>query len=340
MALRAATAPPRSFGVLVCTYRRPDHLMRCLQALAAQTRRPDDVIVAHRVDDRETIACLDGMVSPGLALRTIMLSVPGVVAARNAGLRACQTDILAQIDDDTAPHPDWCARIMAHFAADPCLGGLSGRDRVHDGTAFDEVPAARVGLLQWHGRLIGNHHRGRGPAREIQIFKGANMSFRAVATAGLFFDGRLRGSGAQPHEDVGFSLAVGRRGWRLVYDPAVLVDHFAGRAECRPYSSVGGMADLKACRESAFNMVVSLWDELSPLRRAVFLIWSLLIGTGPEPGLLQAIRYTPVAGAGAWRRFVATQQGKWAALRLLAGGPLKIVAPERQAEALHDASSS
>jgi hypothetical protein len=186
--------------------------------------------------------------------------------------------------------------------------------------------------------LIGNHHRGFGPPRDVQVFKGANMSFRAEATAGLSFDERLRGSGAQPHEDVGFSLAVGRRGWRLKYDPAVLVDHYAGRAEARPYSSVGRLDDAQACRDSAFNMVISLWDELSPPRRLAFLLWSVMVGTGPEPGLVQAVRYTGKSGIGSWRRFAATQQGKWRAFRAVMAQPAR--APGLQAGFSNDARPS
>jgi GT2 family glycosyltransferase len=315
----AAYPPPAAltFSVLVCTYRRPDDLQRCLESLALQTRKPDEVIVVHRSDDLETARFLGSLADPAFPLRTIATRQEGVVAARNAGLEACQTDLMAQIDDDTAPHPDWAERIVAHFRADPVLGGLSGRDRVHDGQAFDEARATKVGILEWHGRVVGNHHRGSGSARPIQVFKGANMTFRAAAVAGLRFDERLRGRGAQPHEDVAFSLAVGRRGWRLLYDPQVLVDHYAGRPEIRPYSSVGIAGDPAACGESAFNKVVALWDELGPARRIVFLLWSSLIGSGPEPGLLQAIRYTPRAGFASWQRFWSTQRGKWSAFFVL-----------------------
>jgi GT2 family glycosyltransferase len=315
----AAYPPPAAltFGVLVCTYRRPADLQRCLSSLARQTLRPDDVIVVHSANDSETACFLGRLAGPTFPLRTIATNEVGVVAARNAGLSACRTDLMAQIDDDTAPHPDWAERIVAHFQADRLLGGLSGRDRVHDGRAFDEKLATKVGILEWHGRVVGNHHRGSGPARPVQVFKGANMTFRAAAVTGLRFDERLRGRGAQPHEDVAFSLAVGRRGWRLVYDPQVLVDHYAGRPEIRPYSSVGIAGDPAACGDSAFNKVVALWDELGPGRRIIFLLWSILIGSGPEPGLLQAIRYTPRAGLASWQRFWSTQRGKWSAFLVL-----------------------
>lgn len=306
-----------SLGVLVCTYRRPNHLARCLKALDVQTRLPEEVIVVSRVDDAMTAAYLRDRPPTALCIRIVAVTGPGVVCSRNAGLDGCCTDILAQIDDDTAPHADWCTRIVDCFAADPLLGGLGGRDRVYDGHCFDETQARRVGILQWHGRAIGNHHRGFGPRRAVHFLKGANMSFRASAVAGLRFDARLRGTGAEPHEDMAFSLAVRRRGWILLYDPAIVVDHYTARAELRPYSSVAFVGDAQACRDSAFNMVVALWNELSLARKLVFAAWSVLIGTGPEPGLIQAIRYTPKAGLGAWQRFWITQQGKLTALVVL-----------------------
>ncbi len=46
------------------------------------------------------------------------------------------------------------------------------------------------------------------------------------------FRPRLRGAGAQVHNDLAFSLAVRRAGWRLLYDPALCVDHLpAPRAD-------------------------------------------------------------------------------------------------------------
>ena len=55
------------------------------------------------------------------------------------------------------------------------------------------------------------------------------MSFRAEAIANVRFDSRLKGEGAQPREDTAFSVAVKPAGWKLAYDPAAAVDHYAAR---------------------------------------------------------------------------------------------------------------
>lgn len=304
-----------SIGVLVCSYKRPDDLKRCLEGLKAQTRPPDDVIVVRRDTDDATREFLDSWPQDGLPVRIQIVGTPGIVAARNAGHDACRTDVLASIDDDVVPHPEWLARMERHFQADPTVGGVGGRDHVHDGETFDERLAPTVGRLQWFGRPIGNHHLGYGGPRDVQNFKGANMAFRAEAMAGIRFDTRLTGRKIEAHEDLAFSLAVGRRGWRLVYDPAVLVYHYAGRPEKRAYSAVSAGVDPVEIRDAAYNMVVALWDGLTPIRRLAFIIWSFLIGTKVEPGLAQAVRYTRALGAESWRRFFYAQKGRWAAYR-------------------------
>lgn len=42
-------------------------------------------------------------------------------------------------------------------------------------------------LVQWFGRVIGNHHLGTGGVREVDILKGVNMSFRQTAPGFLQF---------------------------------------------------------------------------------------------------------------------------------------------------------
>ena len=308
-----------SVGVLVCTYQRPADLARCLAGLAQQTRPADDIIVVCRDTDHATRSWLAARIPDELPLRVVTVTRPGIVAARNAGHDACRTDLLASIDDDVVPHTDWLRRVERHFVADPSLGGLGGRDHVHDGEQFDERLANTVGRLQWFGRPIGNHHLGYGQPREVQLLKGANMTYRAEAMANVRFDTRLCGRKIEAHEDLAFSLAVSRKGWRLIYDPAVLVFHYAGRADKRAYSSISKAVDFVEIHDVAFNMVIALWDGLAPLQRAAFVIWSALIGTGVEPGLVQAIRYTPHLGFASWRRFWFAQMGRISAYRKIAG---------------------
>ncbi len=306
---------PESIGVLIASYRRPLPLMACLESLTQQIHSPHEVIVVLRRDDSETQEALGRLITT-LPLKIVLTNVPGVVAARNAGLEACTSDVLAMLDDDTKPYPEWLKRVLYRFREDPLLGGLGGRDRCFDGRTFDDRQASVVGRIQWYGRMIGNHHLGFGEIREVDFLKGANMSFRSNAFANIRFDQRLKGKGAQPREDTTFSVAVKASGWKLAYDPAAAVDHYAAqRDEVRHYVDVLPLTDEKSFREFAYNDILSIWLAVNGLRKIAFITWTILVGTRVCPGFVQALRLTPRLGGASWHRFYVAQQGKFEAFR-------------------------
>jgi glycosyltransferase involved in cell wall biosynthesis len=298
--------------VLVPTYRRPQDLARCLAAIQQQTHPADEILAVARDTDQPTWALLDSLSIPDL--RSLKIQTPGVVAALNLGLSQATGDIIAITDDDAAPHADWLEKIAAHFLADSTLGGVGGRDWRYDGTTLlQQGEATIVGQIQGFGRLIGNHHLGVGGAREVAMLKGVNMSFRRQAIAPLRFDERLKGSGAQVHNELAFCLAVKHRGWKLVYDPAIAVDHYEGdRAE---EDRVGYFdSSMTAVYNSSYNEALILLGYFAPPQNLIYLLWSFLLGTRQAPGMVQALRFTPQFGGLAWRRFWVTQQGKWSAV--------------------------
>jgi cellulose synthase/poly-beta-1,6-N-acetylglucosamine synthase-like glycosyltransferase len=304
--------------VLVPTYRRPDDLARCLSALLRQARAPEQIVVVARADDAATHACLADHVTPRvLNVEVAIVEEPGQVAALNRGLEAATGDVVAITDDDAAPHADWVERIAAAFEADARLGALGGRDWVHEEGRVLDGERELVGKLQRSGRIIGNHHLGVGTAREVDLLKGANMSYRRDAIAGLRFDKRLRGTGAQTHNDMAFSMSVKRAGWKLVYDPRVAVDHYPAP---RPGDDPRNAQTLASMRNAAFNLHLILRGHLPPLHRETAWWWYALVGTRVYPGLLlaalSAARGTPPGAALArWR---AVRGGAREARRALA----------------------
>lgn len=306
-----ASTEAKTIGVLIPTYKRAKDLLRCLEALKLQERLPDECLLVVRTDDQQTIDAMDGFDPGPLRIRRILTDVPGTVHAHNIAIDSCETDVLAMIDDDTEPQPQWARVILEHFQCDPSLGGLGGRDRCFEGEAFNDAKADTVGKLQWFGRAIGNHHLGYGDIRDVDVLKGANMSFRHEALEHARCDVRLRGRGAQPSEDVSLTLAVRRGGWKIAYDPAALVFHYQGaRDEIRHYSGINKITDPQAFEDFSYNEVVSIWDSLTRPTKLIFIIWSLLIGTRVCPGIVQAIRFTPSLRGVAWYRFAVAMRGK------------------------------
>jgi glycosyltransferase involved in cell wall biosynthesis len=293
---------------IIPTYRRPQDLRRCLEALQRQTRLSDEVFVVVRDSDLETKEFLEAFPLGSLPLCTIEVSVPGVVAAMNSGLEATSGEIIAFTDDDAAPHYDWLARIETYFLSDNRIAGVGGRDWVYHGTELEAGTKQIVGRLQWFGRLIGNHHIGVGESREVDVLKGVNMSFRKNAITGLHFDERMRGSGAQVHFEVAFCLALKQAGWKLIYDPKIGVDHFRGQ---RFDEDKRDMFNDIAVINAINNETLILLEYLSPLRRIVFLLWAILIGTRDSFGLGQWLRFLSRQRGLAGRKFLASMRGRW-----------------------------
>ncbi|MEK8090149.1 glycosyltransferase family 2 protein [Thermithiobacillus plumbiphilus] len=299
-------------SVLVPTYRRPDDLSRCLRALAGQHRVPDEVLVVLREDDHECRRVAAESARQGLPLRQVTVHQAGQVAALNSGLMEVSGDVVAITDDDAAPWPDWLLRIEAHFLADPELGGVGGRDWVYHSGILEEGACVEVGRVLWYGRAIGNHHIGAGAAREVDVLKGANFAFRTEILRLTGFDTRLRGNGAQVCNEMGVCLAIKRAGWRLIYDPAVAVDHFpAKRHDIDQRASF----NFQAQSNMVHNETLVLLDHLPFWRKPVFLLWALLIGTSEAYGLAQVLRFLPRKGGIVMARFVASFHGRYEGVR-------------------------
>lgn len=303
--------------VLVPTYRRPDDLARCLKAIQQQTRPADEVLVTVRDIDADTWAFLEAFNPNSLPLRVLTVTVPGVVAAMNLGFESATGDIISVTDDDAAPHPDWLQRIEAHFLADDRLGGLGGRDWMYVNGKLQDVSgypgvSNTVGRVQWFGRMVGNHHIGKGEPRDVDILKGVNMSFRRVALEGLRCDDRMKGTGAQVHFEVALSLSVKRQGWKLIYDPAVVVDHYPAQRfdedQRHAFNAI-------AWSNKAHNETVGLLDHLSSPRKIIYLTWAFLVGTRDALGLVQLCRFLPVEKDLAFRKWLASTQGRWQGLQ-------------------------
>ena len=299
--------------VLVPTYRRSADLLRCLQSLEQQTRKADELLVVVRDTDEETWKFLETYRIESLPLRILTVKAPGVIAAMNLGFESAQGDIISVTDDDAAPHADWLERIEAHFTTNTLLGGLGGRDHIHINGIWQNSPTHPiappvVGRLQWFGRMVGNHHLGEGTVREVDLLKGVNMSLRRIAISNLRCDERLKGTGAQVHFEVALSLDIQQQGWKLLYDPAVAVDHHLSQ---RFDEDQRNAFNALACSNIAHNETFILLSHLPPLRRVVYVLWALLVGVRGTPGLVQVLRFLPTEREIVLRRWLATVQGRW-----------------------------
>ena len=105
------------FSVIVPTYRRPESLRVCVQALSA-LNYPRDGFEVIIVDDGGTIP-LQPLLEPiagNLCMKVVWQSNAGPAAARNFGASHATGDMLAFTDDDCAPASNWLHALASKFA--------------------------------------------------------------------------------------------------------------------------------------------------------------------------------------------------------------------------------
>lgn len=296
-------------SVVVPTWRRPAELARCLHGLGSQSRPADEVLVVLRTDDTATLARLRSESWGQVPIRAVVVGEAGMAASLNAGLAAATGEAVAVTDDDAVPRPDWLERVVALLGGDPGLGGAGGRDWVHTQSGVLDGAAAAVGIVRWYGRVIGNHHLGGGEAREVELLKGVNMAFRREALEGLRVGEGLRGHATQPHWEIGLSLAVRRAGWRLLYDPAMAVDHYPA---VRHDADTRSGRPLTALGNEVYNETYMLLRGLPRRRATLVLLYGIVVGTRQAPGIVAAIELA-LRGKRQCGAFTAAQRARLAA---------------------------
>jgi GT2 family glycosyltransferase len=219
--------------VVVCTRNRPDVLARCLNALLAQEYPQLRILVV------DNAPCSGGarQVAASAAASGIVSYVveprPGLSRARNRGVRAASTDLVAFIDDDEVADPYWLAELARAFRRHPEAGAVTGVI----------VPAELETPAQVMFEEFGGHSKGRGfepavfspasahlqsPLYPLPPFgAGGNMVFRRTVLESLGgFDNALgAGTPAKGAEDTMAFTRVLLGGGTIVYQPSAVVRH-------------------------------------------------------------------------------------------------------------------
>jgi len=276
---------PVQVTVLVPTYKRPDSLLSCLTALLDQQTPPDEVVVVARRDDASSRLLMARFTTE--RIRLVLVDVhagePGLVVALNAGLAASLGDIVCLTDDDAVAHPDWISQIIAAFRADPLLGAVGGRDWLYYDGKAEGGAAPLVGTMSWYGRRVGNHHLGVGAARDVAVLKGVNLAVRGDLLRAIGFDTRLQGRPTEHHWELGLCLRLLRQGYRVVYNPAIVVQH-----NVQPRVDEDRVFRPNQIRASAHNETLALLDHLSLPGRVTHLFLAAVLGTSSAPGVVRA----------------------------------------------------
>jgi mycofactocin glycosyltransferase len=199
---------PDDVTVVVPVRDRPAQLDRLLGSLGG--------LACIVVDDGSTDAGSTKEIAERHGARFVGLAANvGPAGARNAGLAAVHSALVAFVDSDCVPGSGWLAPLLGHFD-DPLVAAVAPRI----------VPASREGALARYEAVRASLDRGpsEGPVRagsRIPFVPSAALLVRVeVATGADLFDAGLRGG-----EDVDLVWRLGEAGWDVRYVPSSTVTH-------------------------------------------------------------------------------------------------------------------
>jgi GT2 family glycosyltransferase len=158
-----------SVSVVIVSRGRPDALKRCLLGIA-QLQYPSFEVVV--VSDPAGIKSAQSLPFAG-ELKLVPFDKPNISAARNLGIVEAAGDIVAFIDDDAVPEPQWLRHLVAP-AAQRDVAAMGGFVRGRNGISF-----------QWKARSLDRF----GEAHALNLTKDAPTVLhppkgRAVKTEG------------------------------------------------------------------------------------------------------------------------------------------------------------
>ncbi|MGY1824401.1 mycofactocin biosynthesis glycosyltransferase MftF [Geodermatophilus sp. SYSU D00079] len=266
-----------------------DRLLTALRADPATAAAP--VLV---VDDGSADPAALARVATGHGARVLRHGTSrGPAAARNAGLAAATTDLVAFLDSDCVPRPGW-APVLARHAADPRLALVAPRITAlpsPERPKWPQRPPGRGPLWPlrpgsgWVDRYeaavsaldMGPHPAPVAAGTAVSYVPSAALLARRSAL-GAGFDESMRVA-----EDVDLVWRLAAAGWRVRYEPAAEVAHEHPSATgewLRRRAFYGTGAALLAARHGAAVAPV----VVSP---SSALAWGLLL-TGRPPAVAVA----------------------------------------------------
>ena len=195
-------------SLYVPVYKNISVLHEVIKGIYAQTRLPDEVIVVDDGNSKD----IEG------ALKSYPLRIirhernRGLAASRNSAIFGARYDLIASLDADCVPEPEWLAALIETFREYPNIAGVCGR------------------LRERHIKSIGDRwrsiHLSQDFGEEVIVnppFLSGNSSMyrrQALATIGYYNEKYLTN-----YEDVEVSRLLKKNGHQLVYQPKAILWH-------------------------------------------------------------------------------------------------------------------
>ena len=282
-------------SVVICSLNGAAGVDRCLRALAAQKDVELQIIVVDDGSTDDTSAVAREHSATVVRHETNR----GLSAARNTGIRAATADIVAFLDDDCEPQPEWARELLDAYENDVIgVGGPiipDGPESFMLGFLQRNNPLLPLEMNLAHSeKLLYRLYlyvlrqwapQQRQDMREVYTLVGANMSFVRNVIAEVSADERFRFGG----DELDICLRLRRRfpAGRLVVTPNAIVRHHFDSSlrdtlrRSRAYGRGGAMLYVK-------------WPTMRPtIFPSPVLVFALLIASVFVPPVLAAAVLLP-----------------------------------------------
>jgi cellulose synthase/poly-beta-1,6-N-acetylglucosamine synthase-like glycosyltransferase len=197
-----------------------DRIQRAIDSVVAQTVPVARIVLA--VDHNAELSARLRAERPDVTVAENTSGSRGASGTRNAGAAACDTDLIAFLDDDETAEPDWLATLLAPFD-DPSVVGTGGR---YLPLWLGTRPTWFPDEMAW---AVGGHHTGMPTTlAEVRNVWSGNMAVRAAAFRaidGFRTDFGKIGARSRP-EDTDLCIRLAHSsGGHWVYVPDAVIHH-------------------------------------------------------------------------------------------------------------------
>jgi glycosyltransferase involved in cell wall biosynthesis len=207
-------------SLVICTRDRAGLLKTCLQSLSKSSIEFHEVIV---VDQSSTIAASIPIIEELLPVIRNLKHIPtetrGLSKARNVGIKASTSDIIAFTDDDCIVTREWAEAIIQEFDRDKDTMAVYGKVL----PAFIGDQARKMLAIC----LKDNRQEYKKLVNPWEFQSGNNMALRREVFTEIGYFDELLGPGAELRncDDADMAYRMLRSGLKVVYTPKAVIYH-------------------------------------------------------------------------------------------------------------------
>lgn len=222
-----------SLTLLICCHNGARRLEATLEHIQAQevpkSQRLEVIVVDNASTDSTSEIARKLLGNSSFPWRVLYEPRLGKAHALSTGLASCTTDLISIVDDDNWLSSDWARTAVRSFLKHPDAGIIGS----HNEPVFEHPPPKW--FINFASKFAcGPQNLGVPPGvvTDFGCVFGAGMNIRRQvwnhlqANGFYFFNFTRKGRIDSYSEDVEFCLAAASLGWRILYNPNLILKHY------------------------------------------------------------------------------------------------------------------